>query len=362
MSDITLQEPNAVKTHPCSPSCRCSQSEDELLAGTDRAYDMVFKGTIDFFSVKAAFDLGLFDAMSSGAQSLEAIAEGTGTQAPRLEKFLITLKEIGLVSKVEGGWALTPFSEQFFTDAEHHRNLTMIPFVDYISSLVESYYMNLADVVRGKMDFTSLVPYPPRTREDNVFYETIHRSNVHFPIQLLREHAQLSGVDRLLDVGGGIGDISSALCEQFPELKVTLINLPSALDLVSENVAARGLADRISPVAVDMYKEPYPQANAVMFARILYPMNAQFSTMLLKKAYDALEPGGRVLILDMIISDPKKPNYDYLTHYICSISMGFSVLDFKDHAIYSDLLRSVGFTDVTMNEAYDHVLYQAVKP
>jgi bacteriochlorophyll C20 methyltransferase len=238
----------------------------------------------------------------------------------------------------------------------------MVPFVDYIASLVQNYYVNMADVVRGKTDFTSLIPHPPRTRDDSVFYETIHRSNVHFPIRLMREQAQLDGVRRLIDVGGGIGDIAAAMCERFPELNVTLINLPSALDLVSENATARGLADRISPVAVDMYREPYPQGDAVLFGRILYPMNPQFCTMLLKKAYDALEPGGRVLIMDMIISDPKKPNYDYLTHYLCAIGMGFSVLEFKDHAIYPDLLRSVGFADVTMDEAYDHVLYQAVKP
>jgi len=323
---------------------------------------MVFKGTVDFFALKAAADLNLFEAMGDGTHTVDSLAEATGTVPMRLEKFLITLKEIGVARPVEGGWALTPFAVQFFTDAEHHRNLTMVPFLDYIASLVQTFYVNMADVVRGKMDFTSVVPYPPRNREDNVFYETIHRSNIHFPIRLLRDNAQLEGVTRLLDVGGGIGDIASALCEKFPELNVTLINLPSAIELVSENVAARGLEERIKPLAIDMYREPFPQHQAVLFARILYPMNEQFCTMMLKKAYDALEPGGRVLILDMVISDPEKPNYDYLTHYIGSISMSFSVLEFKDHAIYTRVLEGIGFTDVTMNAAYDYVLYQAVKP
>ncbi|NTV63582.1 MAG: C-20 methyltransferase BchU, partial [Oscillochloris sp.] len=271
MSNLTVQEQPAVTTHPCTPGCCCSSNEEELFVGTERAYDMVFKGTIDFFAIKAATDLGLFAAMGDSAHELNALAEATGTVPMRLEKFLITLKEIGLTRQVESAWALTPFAVQFFTDPEHHRNLTMVPFVDYISSLVQTFYVNLADVVRGKTDFTSMVPYPPRTREDNVFYETIHRSNVHFPIRLLREHAQLEGITRMLDVGGGIGDISSALCEIFPELNVTLINLPSAVDLVSENVAARGLAERIKPLALDMYKEAYPQNQAVLFARILYP-------------------------------------------------------------------------------------------
>jgi bacteriochlorophyll C20 methyltransferase len=81
----------------------------------------------------------------------------------------------------------------------------------------------------------------------------------------------------------------------------------------------------------------------------------------LQKAYAALEPGGKVLILDMVISDPAKPNYDYLTHYLCGIGMNFSVLEFKDHAIYPELLHELGFRDVTFAEGYDHVLYQAVK-
>ncbi|GAB4447115.1 MAG: C-20 methyltransferase BchU [Chloroflexi bacterium OHK40] len=337
------------------------RDDAELFAATERAYEMVFKGTVDFFVIKAASDLGLFAAMADGPHPLAALAEATGSVPTRLERLLITMEQIGLARASEQAWALTPFAEQFFTAPEQHRNLTMVPFVSYMSDLIQSYYANLAEVTRGKQDFTSHVPHPPRTREDSVFYETIHRSNIHFVLRFLRDAARVEGVRHLLDVGGGIGDIAAALCEHHPQLTVTLINLPSALELVRENVASRGLAERITPVAVDMYREPYPQADAVLFARILYPMNRQFCAALLKKAYDALPPGGRVLILDMVISDPAKPNYDYLTHYLCGIGMHFSVLEFKDHQIYPELLAELGFTGVTRDEAYDHVLYQATK-
>jgi bacteriochlorophyll C20 methyltransferase len=336
--------------------------QQELFAATNRAYEMVFKGTVDFFVIKAAKDLGLFDLLAAEPRTLADLATLTETVPSRLEKFLITLEQVGLVAHDADRWKLTPFAEQFFADPDRHRNMTMVPFVDYISDLIENYYLRLADVVRGKVDFTSIVPHPPRTREDSLFYETLHRSNIQLFVELLVKRARLAEVQTLVDVGGGIGDIAAALCQAFPNLKVTLINLPSALDLVRENVAAKGLSDRITPVAIDMYRDPYPPGDAVLFSRILYPMNAQFCSMLLKKAYDALPGGGRVLILDMVISDPQHPNYDYLTHYLCAIGMDFSVLEFKDHAIYPDLLRQIGFTDVTFDEGYDHVLYQAVKP
>lgn len=333
-----------------------------LYRASERAYDMVFKGPVDFFVLKAAQDLRLFDILAPGPMSLGALAEATATIPQRLERLLFAMELIGLTQGCEGEWRLTPFSEQFFTAPEGHRNLTMHPFVEYMADQVLSYYANIADAARGKTQFTSHVPYPPRTPEDSHFYETIHRSNTHFVQQLLRNHARLDGASRLLDVGGGIGDIAAALCERHPQLSVTLINLPSAVELVRENVAARGLAGRIEPLVLDMYRDPYPETDAVLFSRILYPMNPQFSAMLLRKAFDALTPGGHVLIADMVISDRANPNYDYLSHYVCGVGMDFVVLDFKDHTLYPSLLEQCGFVDVTLDEQFGHVLYQAVKP
>ncbi|MEI6045369.1 MAG: C-20 methyltransferase BchU [Chloroflexota bacterium] len=337
-------------------------SDTELLRTTDTAYDMVFKSAVDFSCIKAAFDLGLFQALAAGPRDLAGLAQKTESVPVRLERFLLTLWQIGLVEKRDQQWALTSLSNQFFTASLEHRNLTMVPFVDYLSTMFEGYYLHLADVVRGNRNFTSFVPHPPRTREDSLYYETLHRSNLYFPIKLLVERAKLEENEHLIDVGGGIGDIASAVCKQFPNINITLINLPNALGLVSENVAANGLEGRITPTAVDMYREPYPTGDALLFSRILYPLGAQFCTMLCQKAFAALEPGGRILILDMIISNPERPNYDYLTHYLGGVGMDFSPFEFKNHNIYPDVLRSAGFVDVQFDEAYDHVLYQAIKP
>lgn len=335
--------------------------KSDLFADNERAYDIVFKGAVEMACIKAARDLQLFEVLVKGPCDLMTLAQATESVPPRLERLLIAMQQLGLVVKEGDAWDLTPLSRQFFVAPAPQQNLTMIPFVDFIASQMETYYLRLADVVRGQKDYTSIVPYPPLTRQDNQLYETIHRSNAYFPIKFLCERAKLDTARHLIDVGGGIGDIASALCEQHPQLTVTLLNLPGALDLVRENVAARGLNDRITPVAVDMYREPYPRGDALLFGRILYPINEQICTMLCRKAYEALEPGGRIIIIDMIISDPQKPNYDYLSHYLCAVGMAFSVLEFKSHTIYPDILQRAGFRDIQFDEAYGHVLYQAVK-
>jgi bacteriochlorophyll C20 methyltransferase len=336
--------------------------DQSLFVANRAAYDMVFKGTVDFFSLKAALDLKLFETLAERPYELQNLAEVTGTVPQRLLKFLMALDQIGLVQQKEDGcWKITPFAEQFFTAPEDHRNLTMVPFVEYLSEVINSYYHNLADVVRGKLNFTSMIPYPPRTQADSLFYETLHRSNTYYPIKLLLEEVDLEGVNHLVDMGGGIGDIAIALCKKYPNLNVTLLNLPSAIDLICENVEKAGLHGRITPKALDMYREPLPKADAVLVSRILYPFGVDFSKLVCRQASSALESGGKFCLVDLNVSDRQNPNYDYLTHYLSSIGTDFVKLEFKHHDTYFDILGDLGFGDIRKSVAYDNVLFQAVK-
>jgi len=338
-------------------------NDNELYQATNRAYDMVFKGLVEFGCVKAGLELDLFNILAdAGSIELEPLAKKVGGEPRRLWQLLVAMTQIGLVEQDGQKWKLTELSNTLFAKPEANPNSAMQPLAATMDFLAENYYMKLADAVRGKQKFISPVAYPPQTREDNEYFETLHRGTAYFPIKVLGEFAELEGIKQMVDVGGGIGDISASLCQKFPELNVTLLNLPGAIDLVNENAESKGVGERLKGAAVDIYKAPFPEGDAVMFSRILYPMNTQFSTMMIKKAFDALRPGGRILILDMIICDPNKPNFDYLSHYLCGIGMDFSVLDFKKHAEYPGILQSVGFTDVSLQEKYGQVLYQAVKP
>ncbi len=340
--------------------------DDALYEQYLRACDMTYRGTVDMFVLKAAYELGLFSRLAEQPQSAEDLAAATGSRLNRLVKFADMLVEMELLAKdAQGRLTLTPFARQFFLPPHPgNQNLTMEPFVRYAVTIMERYHVHLAKVIRGEMDFTALTPWPPKTRQDSAFYEEIHRSNNHFARALLVAEADLEGVTHLVDVGGGNGDIAIALAKRFPGIeRITLVNLPSALDIVRDNVAAHGLTDRIAPVAIDMYREPYPACDAVLFARILYPFNAQVCAMLLGKAYAALSSGGRVIVADMLLRDERGlANYDYLAHFLTSVGVDPAMMTFKRQDEYFDVFQQLGFTAARKAERHGHVLYQARKP
>jgi len=336
-------------------------NDHELLNQNHRANEIVFKGLVEFGCFKAALELDLFTHLAHEAKDNETLAAEVGAVPQRLIMLLEALHQIGITSKEDGKWSLTGFAKNMFVPNPESPNLYMIPVAKAMANLADNFYMQIADAVKGNMNFKGEVAYPPVTREDNWYFEEIHRSNAHFAIKLLLEEANLSNAKTLVDVGGGIGDISAALLKKFTQLDSTILNLPGAVDLVNENAAEKGVGDRLRGAAVDIYKEAYPAADVVMFCRILYSANEQWTSMLCKKAYDALSAGGKIIILDMIIDDPEDPNFDYLSHYILGAGMPFSVLGFKQQSSYQAILESIGFDNVRTVRKYGHLLCEAVK-
>ncbi|MCW8796496.1 MAG: C-20 methyltransferase BchU [Chlorobium sp.] len=337
-------------------------NDNELLKRNHRANEILFKGLVEFGCFKAALELDLFTELAEEAKDAETLSSSLEAVPQRLEMLLEALRQIGIVRIENGKWALTDFARSMFVPSDEHPNLYMTPVAKAMAYTAENFYMHMAEAVRGKLDYKGETSYPPKTREENLYFEDIHRRNAHFSIKLLLEEADLQNNKKMVDVGGGIGDISASLCNKFPQLDTTILNLPGAIDLVNENAAEKGLADRLRGAAVDIYRDEYPSADAVMFCRILYTANEQLTEMMCTKAFNALEAGGKLLVLDMIVDEQDNPNYDYLSHYIMGIGMPFSVLGFKEQSNYKNILEKIGFSDVRMVRRYDHLYVEAVKP
>ena len=336
-------------------------NNNELLQQSYRANELIFKGLVESGCFKAALELDLFTHLADEAKDTVSLAESVGAIPSRITMLLEALRQMGVISLEDGKWSLTSFARKMFLPNHAHPNLYMVPLAKAMATLSDNFYLNIADAVRGKMNFKTDVAYPPVTREDNLYFEEMHRSNAHFAITLLLEEADLSTARTLVDVGGGIGDISAALLKKFPQLDSTILNLPGAVPLVNENAVEKGVSDRLRGVSVDIYRDAYPIADAIMFCRILYSANEQVTDMLCKKAWEALPAGGRLIILDMIIDDPENPNFDYLSHYILGAGMPFSFLGFKTQGTYKDILESIGFSDVRIVRKYGHLFCEALK-
>jgi SAM-dependent methyltransferase len=112
------------------------------------------------------------------------------------------------------------------------------------------------------------------------------------------------GIKRMLDVGGGSGAMAIAISEAQPEIEGLLIDLPAMCEEANTYIRSAGLEGRVKAQAVDMFREPWPEGfDGIVFSNIFHDWSVETCEELARLAYEALVPGGRVFLHEMLMAD-----------------------------------------------------------
>lgn len=116
----------------------------------------------------------------------------------------------------------------------------------------------------------------------------------------------LAGCRRLLDLGGGPGTAALTFARANPDLECVVFDLPGPVGIAEENIAAAGLADRVSAVAGDFHTDAFGEKfDVVYIANILHMLGPEECVELLRKAGAALVPAGRLIVKDFFLEDSR---------------------------------------------------------
>ena len=110
------------------------------------------------------------------------------------------------------------------------------------------------------------------------------------------------GEIRLLDLAGGPAAYAILLCQENPSLKCVTVDLKAISAEAAGYVERFGLRDRIECRAGDYPTDTYEKGayDAVTIFGALHQESPAQIVDILKRAHDALKPGGRLFVLDMM--------------------------------------------------------------
>jgi len=104
----------------------------------------------------------------------------------------------------------------------------------------------------------------------------------------------------LLDIGGGHGGYCAALCERYPELAATVLDLPGSAAIGRELIAADGLSDRIGFREGDATTAELGAGyDAVLCFNLVHHLAPADAAALFGRIGGALRPGGVLAVLDV---------------------------------------------------------------
>ena len=160
-------------------------------------------------------------------------------------------------------------------------------------------------------------------------------------------------IGSILDVGGGSGSLSMAIAANNPATQSTIMDLEPIREIAASNVAEYGLSDRVSTIAGDMFKDPWPTGHdAILFGNIFHDSDVDSCQRLAKSAYAALSPGGTILLHEILLDENKGGP-------LLAANFSVTMLIYEKGKQYTftelrDMLEEVGFKDCKVTEAFGY--------
>ncbi|HEX5236746.1 MAG TPA: methyltransferase [Silvibacterium sp.] len=283
----------------------------------------------------------VFDTLDAGPKTVDEVHAATGASTRGLTAIMNALVGFEFLDKdAHGRYSLTPESAAFLVSTKPSFQGGMLA---HTSEQLMPKWLNLSEIVRtgktqavvnqqdsGAAFFEKLVP--------NIF-------NMSYPAaQVLAGHLHLDKA-HVLDLATGSGVWGIALAQSSPNVRVSVVDWPSVLEITKKIAAKFGVGDRFSYIPGDLSNVDFGSGyNVATLGHILHSEGEAKARKLLRKTFEALATGGTIAIAEFLVNNDRKGPTSSL---IFAVNM-FINTDNGDTYSFEEIsqwLREAGFTN-----------------
>jgi demethylspheroidene O-methyltransferase len=295
----------------------------------------------------AGVQLGLFGKLRNGPLTMEEIATAVGLPLEGTERLVRAASSLDLLEATQDGrWRLTVSGASIApsTGLEkliEHNQLLYRDLLDPVAML--------RDPHRSQTAIAAYFPYGEAGRPEDVDpvaaarYSDLMASTVPPLAEEVVDAYRVGQHRKLLDVGGGIGAFLSLMAIRAPSLKLMLFDLPAVAVHARAKLEQDGLASRSEVHAGNFQTDPLPPgADLITLVRVLLDHGDEVALTVLRRAREALEPGGTLLVVEPFsgIRGAERVGDAYFGLYLFAMGRGRT----RTIAQHQALLRQAGFS------------------
>ncbi len=238
-------------------------------------------------------ELDLFTRLAPAPRSASEVSEQLGANVEALTILLDGLAALGLLVKKDNAYQSEPSAVKWLTTGSPE---SVLPMILHSSSLWDR-WSALTKIVAG--------PQADKARDDKWLKAFIGGMHVIATPLAARIIALVDpGTSRrMLDVGGAMGTYTLAFLAASPHLRATLFDRPPVVEMARKVLDEAGVLGRVTLAAGDFYADPLPSGHDLVFVSAIIHQNSPAENVkLFRKAFEALEPGGRIVVRDHVLS------------------------------------------------------------
>lgn len=320
-------------------------------------FDLV-AGFVNSQTLMALVELRILHLMFDGPLSVQQVAGICGVPADRMQVLLQAGAALGLLKRHKDG---------SFGLSLRGASMLGVPGLEAMIRHHRALYADLADPVaflRGgqQTQLSQFWPYvfgAEGARDQTVAatYSTLMSESQVLVAEDTLRLVNLSGVRRLMDVGGGTGAFLSAVAARYPDMRLDLFDLPAVLGSAQTNLAS--LQSRLTLHPGSFRDDALPVgADAISLIRVLYDHDDATVLRLLSAVHQALPPQGRLVIAEPMSGgvNPDRTTDVYFAVYTMAMQTGRT----RSGPEIAALLTRSGFVNICDKRGFRPFITSAV--
>jgi predicted O-methyltransferase YrrM len=256
----------------------------------------------------AIVHLDLFSWLDKNPATKADLSQAFETKARPTDVMLTLFAAMGLVEERQGVFHLTPLAREHLVKTSpwflgpYYESLKNRPVaLDLVNVLRSGKPANWGSQKSGHDWHLAM-----ETEEFAAQFTAAMDCRGVYLAQAVAKSIDLSQQRHLLDVAGGSGVYACSLVTHHPHLAATVLEKPPVDRIAARAIASRGCSATVTVAAGDMLDGPLPaDADVHLYSNVLHDWDEPVVRQLIAKSFDALPPGGIVMIHDAFLNAAK---------------------------------------------------------
>lgn len=249
--------------------------------------------------------LGIPDLLGAGARSAEELAARTGAHAPSLRRVLNALCSVDLcVQREDGTFELTRLGALLRSDhpssvnawTQHWGGNSWLMWANLLHSVRTG--RSTRELVVGTQGFTHLDRNPEAAA---IFNRSMVELTRLAALEVVKAYD--FGGKKVMDVGGGYGELLAQVLIACPTASGVLFDMTHAISKARDAFTGRGLAGRCDFVVGDFFESVPPGADVYMLKSVIHDWPDDRAITILQACRRAMQPNTRLLLIERMMPE-----------------------------------------------------------
>lgn len=292
-------------------------------------------------ALRCVAELEIAEKLVSGPKTAEELA-GADILPAALYRVMRALASVGIFAESDQGFELTSLSNHLRRDIPGSiwSAANMMPnefgkAFDYLPKALKT-GEDTFTTANGSPGWDYMVNHSERGAIFDEMMEALHGDETESFIDAYG----FDGVDSVVDIGGGNGDVLATLLNKHAHLRAVLFDRPDVVERTATVFRNKGGSERCEFKGGDFFKEIPPGGDVYVMRHIIHDWSDPEAVEILKSCRSAISDSGRLLIVEGIIEPGNAPSSFKWLDLVMMLCWG-GLERTEDE--YKDLLESADF-------------------